>query len=115
MGLQILGFPCAQFMGQELATEKEIRNFIDKEFDVDFPMFSKIQINGPNTHPIYRYLKSNCEQMRDKNGLKNVPWNFGKFLVDSSGNVLKFYGPTAKPNQILNEILPILKGEKQTI
>jgi glutathione peroxidase len=111
MGLQILGFPCGQFMGQELATEAEIQDFISKKFEVDFPMFSKISANGPTTHPIYKYLKSNCEQMRDSKGLKNVPWNFGKFLVNSQGKVLGFYGPSIKPNQILKEIEPILKGE----
>jgi glutathione peroxidase len=111
MGLQIFGFPCGQFMGQELATEGEIREFIDKKFEVDFPMFSKININGPNTHPIYKYLKANSEQMRNSSGLKNVPWNFGKFLVNSHGKVVRFYGPAIKPIQILNDIEPILKGE----
>jgi len=76
-------------------------------------MFSKIEINGINTHPIYKYLKANSRQMRDNSGVKNVPWNFGKFLVDYEGRVIRFYGPTIKPSLILQEIEPVLKGEKE--
>ena len=110
-GLQILGFPCPQFMGQEFGTEKEIRNYLDQKFIVNYPMFSKIEINGVNTHPVYRYLKSNSKQMRDGKGIKNVPWNYGKFLVDFEGRVIKFYGPTVKPSKILQDIELVLRGE----
>ena len=112
MGLQVLGFPCPQFMAQEYGTEKEIRNYIDAKFVVNYPMFSKIEINGSNTHPIYRYLKANSKQMRHSNGYKNVPWNYGKFLVDLEGRVIRFYGPKVKPIQILEDIEAVLTGEK---
>jgi glutathione peroxidase len=108
-GLQILGFPCGQFMGQELSTDKEIRNFIDKKFNVDFPMFSKIEVNGNNTHPIFKYLKYNSGQMNQAKGLKNIPWNFAKFLVNSQGEVIKFYEPGIKPVEMMKDIQPLLR------
>lgn len=104
-GLQILGFPCGQFMNQEYATEKEIKEFVDDKFKVEFPLMSKIEVNGDNMNDIYKYLKYNCEDMKTKEGgLKNVPWNFGKFLVDENGKVIKFYSPKIKPNEMEEEI-----------
>jgi glutathione peroxidase len=108
-GLMVFGFPCGQFMGQELDSEQEIKEFVENKFEVKFPMFSKIEVNGPNTHPIYRYLKANSQEMSDNKGLKNIPWNFGKFVVDSQGKVLNFYKPNITPKEILKVILPLLK------
>ncbi len=105
----VFGFPCGQFMGQELDSEQEIKEFVENKFEVKFPMFSKIEVNGPNTHPIYRYLKANSQEMSDNKGLKNIPWNFGKFVVDSQGKVLNFYKPNITPKEILKVILPLLK------
>jgi glutathione peroxidase len=108
-GLMIFGFPCGQFMGQELNNDEDIKEFVEKKFEVDFPMFSKIEVNGPNSHPIYKYLKANSQEMSDEKGLKNIPWNFAKFVVDSQGKVMNFYKPNMKPKEILKDILPILK------
>ena len=108
-GLQILGFPCGQFMNQELSTEGEIKEFVTKKFEVDFPMFEKIEVNGANTHPIYKYLKYNIPQMKTETGLKNIPWNFAKFLVDSQGKVIAFYEPKVKPEDMMKDIIPLLK------
>eukprot|EP00340_Litonotus_pictus_P006214 CAMPEP_0170515294 /NCGR_PEP_ID=MMETSP0209-20121228/1738_1 /TAXON_ID=665100 ORGANISM="Litonotus pictus, Strain P1" /NCGR_SAMPLE_ID=MMETSP0209 /ASSEMBLY_ACC=CAM_ASM_000301 /LENGTH=120 /DNA_ID=CAMNT_0010799705 /DNA_START=204 /DNA_END=566 /DNA_ORIENTATION=+ len=111
-GLQILGFPCGQFMNQELSTEKEIKEFVADNFKVEFPMFSKIEVNGEKTHPVYSYLKSNCEEMKTKDGLKNIPWNFAKFMVDYDGKVLKFYGPKVTPKELEVDVISYLKNNK---
>jgi glutathione peroxidase len=108
-GLQILGFPCGQFMNQELSTENEIKDFVSKKFEVDFPMLSKIEVNGENMHPIYKYLKLNSSQMSTEAGLKNIPWNFSKFLVDVNGKVIGYYEPKIKPNQMLTDIEKLLE------
>lgn len=110
-GLQILGFPCGQFFNQELSSEKEIQNFVNDKFKVDFPMFSKIEVNGPNTHPIFSYLKFNCPEMKTENGLKNIPWNFSKFLVNSEGKVISFYKPGVKPSEMTSAIELLLKSK----
>jgi glutathione peroxidase len=96
-------------MNQELSTGEEIKEFVNKKFQVDFPMFSKIEINGANIHPIYKYLKSNSTQMNTPNGLRNVPWNFGKFLVDRDAKVVGFYEPKVKPKDMLNDIEALLR------
>lgn len=108
-GLVILGFPCGQFMNQELATGEEIKVFVTKKFEVDFPMFEKIEVNGQNTHPIYKYLKFNSPQMTTDTGLKNIPWNFAKFLVNRDGKVVNFYSPKVTPNEMMKDILPLLE------
>ncbi len=107
-GLQILGFPCGQFMNQELATESDIKNFVNDKFKVEFPMFSKIELNGPNSHPVYIYLKYNTEELKSEAGLKNIPWNFAKFLVDRNGKVVGYYSPKVKPVDMANDILKLL-------
>ena len=104
-GLEILGFPCNQFMSQESKCELDIKNFTKNKFKITFPMFSKIDINGENTHPIYLYLKANTEEFnKDGKELKNIPWNFGKFLVNSEGKVIKFYKPDENPTVMITEI-----------
>ena len=110
-GLQIFGFPCGQFMNQELSSEEDIRKFIDDNYKVSFPMFAKIEVNGQNTHPIYKYLKFNSAQMNTGNGLKNIPWNFAKFLVDKNGQVIGFYEPNVKPSDIFKDIQPLLRKD----
>ncbi len=107
-GLQILGFPCGQFMNQEYSSEGEIKDFITKKFFVDFPMLNKVEVNGDKTHPIYKYLKSNSVQMSNANGLKNIPWNFSKFLVNRDGKIIGFYGPKVNPNAMLKDIQELL-------
>lgn len=110
-GLQIFGFPCGQFMNQELSQGEDIRKFIDDNYKVSFPMFAKIEVNGQNTHPIYKYLKFNSVQMNTSNGLKNIPWNFAKFLVDKNGIVIGFYQPTVSPSEIFKDIQPLLRND----
>lgn len=103
-GLSVLGFPCNQFLSQEPGTEEEIKNFCTTKFGVEFDMFSKIDVNGDNTHPLYVYLKK-------KNGgflTDAIKWNFTKFLVDREGNVLKRYAPSTKPKDIEADIQKLL-------
>ncbi len=107
-GLVVLGFPCGQFMGQELNTEGEIKNFVTDNFKVEFPMFEKVEVNGDNMHLIYKYLKFNTPELNTPNGLKNIPWNFSKFLLDRNANVIKYYGPKTKPNEMMSDIQKLL-------
>ena len=99
-GLVVLGFPCDQFGHQEPGDEAEIANFCSLTYDVKFPMFSKIDVNGSGAHPLYQWLKS------QKAGLLGgrIKRNFTKFLVDGDGNVLKRYAPTTKPADIAADI-----------
>lgn len=104
-GLQILGFPCNQFMSQESACEFDIKKFAKEKFKVEFPLFSKIEVNGPETHELYKHLKSNCKEfVVDENTFNNIPWNFAKFLVDNNGKVIAFYSPDTEPTKMEKEI-----------
>jgi glutathione peroxidase len=100
-GLVVLGFPCDQFGHQEPGDEAEIRNFCSLTYDVPFPMFAKIDVNGPNAHPLYRYLK---KQAKGLLGSEAIKWNFTKFLVDEDGEVVKRYAPTDTPEAIGKEL-----------
>lgn len=104
-GLQILAFPCNQFRNQESKIESEIKEFVQDKFNVNFPMFSKIEVNGPNTDPIFVFLKSNTHEFVDsEKGLKNIPWNFAKFLVNSKGEIVSYYNPRKNPNEMVADI-----------
>lgn len=103
-GLSILGFPCNQFLSQEPGTEEEIKNFCASNFGVEFDMFSKIDVNGENTHPLYRYLKSHAGGFITD----TIKWNFTKFLVDREGRVVKRYAPSTKPSEIESDIQKLL-------
>ncbi|MET0232620.1 MAG: glutathione peroxidase [Rhodanobacteraceae bacterium] len=96
-GLVVLGFPCDQFGHQEPGNENEIRNFCSLNYDVTFPMFAKIDVNGANTHPLYRFLKTEAKGLL---GSESIKWNFTKFLVDANGTVTKRYAPTDTPESI---------------
>ncbi|KZZ29407.1 glutathione peroxidase, partial [Oleiphilus sp. HI0081] len=87
-GLEILGFPCNQFLKQDPGTDSEISEFCSLNYGVTFPMFSKIEVNGDNTHPLYIYLKSEAKGLM---GSEKIKWNFTKFLVDQQGKVVKRY------------------------
>jgi glutathione peroxidase len=100
-GLVVLGFPCDQFGHQEPGDEAEIKNFCSLTYDVQFPMFAKIDVNGPNAHPLYRYLK---KQAKGLLGSEAIKWNFTKFLVDEDGEVVKRYAPTDTPEAIGKEL-----------
>jgi glutathione peroxidase len=104
-GLEVLGFPCNQFGAQEPGDEQEIARFCATNYDVTFPMFAKIDVNGDTTAPLYRYLK------REKPGLlgtEAIKWNFTKFLVDRSGNVVARYAPNDTPESLEAEITKVL-------
>jgi glutathione peroxidase len=96
-GLTVLGFPCDQFGHQEPGTENEIRQFCSLAYDVTFPMFSKIDVNGPNEHPLYAALKGRAPGVL---GTTAVKWNFTKFLVSRDGAVLTRYAPRDTPEDI---------------
>jgi glutathione peroxidase len=100
-GLMVLGFPCDQFGHQEPGDEAEIKNFCSTSYDVTFPLFAKIEVNGDNTHPLYRWLK---KQAKGLLGSEAIKWNFTKFLVDPEGNVVKRYAPTDTPEKIERDL-----------
>lgn len=104
-GFEILGFPCNQFGQQEPGSESEIREFCDLNFGVSFPLFAKIEVNGANTHPLYRFLK---QQSAGILGTQSIKWNFTKFLVDRHGRVVKRFAPLSKPESIRRSIEELL-------
>jgi glutathione peroxidase len=104
-GCMVLGFPCDQFRQQEPGDEVEIKEFCRLTYDVTFPLFAKIAVNGPAAHPLYRFLKS---KRRGLWGTKRIKWNFTKFLVDRDGNVVRRFGPMVKPEKIEKDLLQIL-------
>lgn len=105
-GFAVLGFPCDQFGHQEPGNEAEILQFCKLTYDVDFPLFAKIDVNGANAHPLYKYLK---QQQPGLLGTEGIKWNFTKFLVDRSGKIVKRYAPTDKPAAIAADIEALLK------
>lgn len=100
-GLNILAFPCNQFGGQEPGNNKQIKDFATKKYKAKFQIFDKVDVNGGNTSPVYEFLKK--EKGSFLGG--NIAWNFGKFLVDKKGNVVKRYAPTVAPLDIEKDIL----------
>lgn len=129
-GLEILGFPCDQFGNQEPGSEAEIKEFCTLNYGVSFPMFSKIEVNGPQAHPLYAYMRAeqpgvmnpDAETLRTNPlyqhlaanfpevlGTDAVKWNFTKFLVGRDGTVLRRFEPTVAPEEIEAEIAPLLQ------
>ena len=104
-GLTILGFPCNQFGQQEPGGAEEIGAFCQMNYGVSFPMFDKIEVNGPKAHPLYQYLK---DEQPGVLGTKNIKWNFTKFLVDRGGNVVDRFAPMTKPEDIEKSIAKVL-------
>lgn len=104
-GLEVLAFPCNQFRGQEKGDDNEIKNFCDLNFNIQFPLFSKVDVNGDDTHPIFRFLKKQAPGIL---GSQSIKWNFTKFLVTREGKVLKRYAPTTKPAAIEADIQKLL-------
>jgi len=100
-GLVVLGFPCDQFGRQEPGTEAEIQAFCSLTYDVTFPMFAKIDVNGESAHPLFRFLKAEKKGLL---GSEAIKWNFTKFLVDRRGVVLKRYGSSDSPESIALDI-----------
>jgi len=103
-GLVILGFPCNQFKGQDPGTNEDILEFCQLNYGVSFQMFQKIDVNGKNTHPLYKFLKSKA-----KGSIGNsIKWNFSKFLMDKSGNVIKRFSPATNPVDMREDIEKLL-------
>lgn len=104
-GLEILGFPCNQFLKQDPGSDSEISEFCSLNYGVTFPMFSKIEVNGDNTHPLYQYLKTEAKGLM---GSEKIKWNFTKFLVNRNGEVIKRYAPNTEPKAIAADIKALL-------
>ncbi|OAS16293.1 glutathione peroxidase [Paenibacillus oryzisoli] len=104
-GLVVLGFPCNQFAGQEPGTNEEIQAFCELNYQVTFPLFDKIDVKGEHAHPLYTYLLSHTPEPYATN---DIEWNFVKFLVDASGNVVKQYSARTEPADISADIEAIL-------
>ncbi len=124
-GFTVLGFPCNQFGAQEPGTNEEISSFCSLNYDVTFPLFEKIEVNGEKTHPLYQYLREQAPKETDldvnsrlyKHLSANAPellegssikWNFTKFLIDQDGNVVKRYAPTTTPEEMDEDIKKLL-------
>jgi glutathione peroxidase len=100
-GLVVLGFPCNQFGAQDPGTDSEIATFCQVNYGVSFPMMSKIDVNGPNAHPLYKWLSAEAPGLL---GSKAIKWNFTKFLVGKNGKVVKRYAPLDKPADLVKDI-----------
>jgi glutathione peroxidase len=123
-GLEILGFPCNQFLEQEPGTDAEIQEFCRVSYDVTFPVFSKIEVNGPGTAPLYGYLREEApgdfgpqfggfydfisKTFPDRIGTDEIKWNFTKFLVGRDGEVVRRYEPTVPPEEIRADLEALL-------
>jgi glutathione peroxidase len=104
-GFAVLGFPCNQFGAQEPGDAAEIASFCSLTYDVSFPMFAKIDVNGPAAHPLYGFLKKEKKGLLGSEGIK---WNFTKFLVDRSGAVVDRFAPTTKPEALETAVEALL-------
>ena len=106
-GLVVLGFPCDQFGHQEPGNEEEIRSFCSLKYDVTFPMFAKVEVNGENAHPLYKLLKKAAPGLL---GTEAIKWNFTKFLVDREGKVVARYAPTDTPESLEKDVDKLLSA-----
>jgi glutathione peroxidase len=105
-GFAVLGFPCNQFGQQEPGSATDIQSFCETRYGVSFPLFEKVDVNGANAHPLFKYLEKAAPGIFGTEGIK---WNFTKFLVDGSGNVVKRYGSNTEPKDIAKDIESLLK------
>lgn len=106
-GFEVLGFPCNQFGGQEPGSNEEIAKFCSVNYQVTFPMFTKIDVNGSNAHPLYQYLKS---EQKGVLGSEPIKWNFTKFLIDRSGRVVERFAPSTEPDKLSGTIEKLLQA-----
>jgi glutathione peroxidase len=106
-GFSVLGFPCNQFGGQEPGSADDIASFCSQNFNVSFPMFAKVDVNGGEAHPLYDYLK---KQKPGLLGSQAIKWNFTKFLIDRTGKVIARHAPTTTPQALNAEIETLLKA-----
>ncbi|MBO8156377.1 MAG: glutathione peroxidase [Bacillaceae bacterium] len=96
-GFEVLGFPCNQFAGQEPGTDEDIKEFCTHTYQVTFPMFAKVDVNGEGAHPLFQYLTREAPGVM---GTSSIKWNFTKFLIDRNGNVVKRFAPKTEPEKI---------------
>ena len=108
-GFQVLGFPCNQFGGQEPGGPDEIARFCSSRFGVSFPLFAKIEVNGKDAHPLYRFLKQAAPGAL---GTQAIKWNFTKFLVGRDGEVIERFSPTTRPEELRGAIEKALQSSK---
>ena len=114
-GLLLLGFPCNQFLGQESKCEDDIVTFVRDKFGVKFMMFSKIEVNGANPHPLYAYLRKNSEMFDPRlKEAKLIPWNFFKFILDQKGRVVNVIQPHVLPDDFKHIVEDLLNTEFDT-
>ena len=104
-GFTVLGFPCNQFGGQEPGDAEEIARFCQSNYHVTFPLFAKVEVNGPDAHPLFRWLKG---ERKGVLGTEAIKWNFTKFLIDRDGEVVERFAPTTKPAEIEGRIEALL-------
>jgi len=104
-GLEILAFPCNQFGEQEKGDGEEIKNFCEKNYSITFPIFEKVEVNGNDAHPIFKFIK---EQKKGFMGTESIKWNFSKFLLSKSGEVIKRYGSLDIPENLEEDIKQLL-------
>tara|TARA_B100001750_G_C15354012_1_gene518713 strand:- start:381 stop:881 length:501 start_codon:yes stop_codon:yes gene_type:complete len=105
-GFEILAFPCNQFGGQEPGNEKEISEFCSINFNVTFPIFSKVEVNGTSAHPLFKFLTSSKPGLL---GTEKIKWNFTKFLVNNSGIPVKRYSPKTSPESLTSDIKKLVE------
>ena len=108
-GLAILAFPCNQFKNQESGSDEEIEDFVKRKFNAEFQLFSKVDVNGEHTHPLYRFLRAHSvlhNPTTDES--KQIPWNFTKFLVDRNGEVVKMFNPEDSPTLFKQDVENLL-------
>ncbi|WP_057831561.1 glutathione peroxidase [Colwellia sp. TT2012] len=110
-GFEVLAFPCNQFKQQESGSNEEIQQFCDLHFNIKFPLFNKIEVNGNNAHPLFNYLKQQAPGIL---GSTSIKWNFTKFLVNRQGEVVQRYAPTTKPEAITADIEKLLSVPLKT-
>jgi glutathione peroxidase len=108
-GLVVLGFPCNQFGAQEPASDREIAQFCDVNYGVSFPIFAKVDVNGPNAHPLFQYLKKERAGFLGLIRRGAIQWNFTKFLIDRQGRVVSRHAPAASPEGLRPEIEKLLR------
>jgi glutathione peroxidase len=109
-GLEVLGFPCNQFGEQEPGSAEQIGAFCEKNYGVSFPMFAKIDVNGPNAHPLYQFLRG---ERKGIFGTEAIKWNFTKFLIDREGHVVERFGPSTEPKAMASQIESLLANPAQ--
>lgn len=106
-GLAVIGFPCNQFGSQEPGSAEDITEFCELNYGVSFPMSQKVDVKGPNAHPIFKFLSSEAKGVL---GTESIKWNFTKFLVNKQGEVVNRYAPTTKPSDLAKDIEALLKA-----